>query len=385
MAETTRKALYAGSFDPFTNGHLAILEAAAELFDEVTIVIATNPDKKGRFSALERKEMIQKAVQDKAFPIPVNVVHLPGRYVAEWAEENGIRWMVRGVRGAADIDGERIIALMNATIAPSVQTIYIPSPGEVENVSSSLVMGLVGPIGWRQAVSKLVPSSVFKAIFREQAFKEFKSLFLRRFKGQNDEAVFDLSVKCFLALEAAYGEAHRKYHTFDHIFDVLEELERAGVTHPDIHLAAWFHDFINGDGEGDDEFRSALKMRELFGDRWMHVVGFIADLVESTKKCGDNPFCRGSEDAQNLVDADMAILGQKPHVYQRYAGLIRQEFARYEDEVYARGRRLFLQGVLAQERIYFTTYFRERYEAQARENLKWELACIATALGEPNE
>ena len=128
-----RVAIYAGTFDPVTGGHLSVIGRAAALFDRLIVVVAVNPEKQPLFSAEERVEMIREV----AAPWPnVEATSTQG-FVVELAHERGARYLVRGVRSATDVEGEISLANMNHALAPDVETVFIPAHPELSEVSSS--------------------------------------------------------------------------------------------------------------------------------------------------------------------------------------------------------------------------------------------------------
>jgi pantetheine-phosphate adenylyltransferase len=377
-----RSAVYAGSFDPFTKGHEAIARIGAGMFDKLTVLLAANPEKKGRFTVAERFAFVQETLRD----LPnVEVINIHGHFVTQWAASHGCQYMIRGLRGPADLEQERVIEKVNATIRPDIQTVYLPAPLDVENVSSSLVMGLVGNIGWRSVVKGFVPQVVYKALVERHLRAYFERLvisegcdFLTRSK------VID---KLFGQLVVAYSEPHRHYHTLEHIVDVLEQLDLYTDTEDisrmhakALRFAAFYHDFMNT-GDSLDEPGSAEVARDLDD-----VIGFsdlVARLVLATHKAGANieKDFKDEPDLMELaklfVDADMSILGRKPDEYNRYVAATRKEYARYNDEQWNAGRSHFLKTVIDRKRVFLTHRFYAPYEAQALYNMQGELNDLA--------
>ena len=360
-----KSAVFAGSFDPLTMGHLPIIEAGAKLFDKLHVIVAANPDKKsGRFTLAERLDMATAAVRH----LPnVEVVNVFGRYIVEWAKRHDCGWMVRGLRGPADLDQERIIEKVNATIVPGIQTLYIPAPHAVENVSSSLVMGLVGHAGWFDVVRPLVPAPVFRGI----VYKHLEGVFRQ---------VIADAPSTYQWLAGCYREERRKYHSIEHIAEVLDVLELYTPNIPnrdEVIAAIFFHDVVNGKGS-EDEFESAASAFHTLtriANRPGFSVDLVVDLVKATAKCGANPeFDRRAGTAKYLVDADMAVLGRDPDRYDVYAKQIREEYAQYDDAAYAYGRGEFLRGMLGRDRIFKSDEFHAALDAKARENMRRELA-----------
>ena len=130
------KALYTGSFDPLTNGHLNIIERAAKLYDELTIGIIVNPSKKSMFSLEERKDMINESLKHLD---NVNVNCFSG-LLADYVNENGFNVVVRGLRAAMDFEYEIQMAHMNARLFDEhVETVFLMTDPQYSFISSSMM------------------------------------------------------------------------------------------------------------------------------------------------------------------------------------------------------------------------------------------------------
>jgi pantetheine-phosphate adenylyltransferase len=152
-----RVALYPGSFDPVTNGHLDVLFRARRLADRVVVAILENDEKKPLFSLDERVEMVREIVG----PDPaVSVRSFSGRLV-DFAEEIGANLLVRGLRAISDYEYELQMALMNRRLAPSIETVFLMAKEEYSYVSSRLVKE-VARLG--ADVSGLVPEPVLRRL-----------------------------------------------------------------------------------------------------------------------------------------------------------------------------------------------------------------------------
>lgn len=128
-----RSAIYAGTFDPPTYGHLSVVERARKLFDRLWIVVAKNPDKQPLFPEDERVTIWRELVED--WP-SVTALHTEG-YVVELARQLGAQHLVRGVRGATDIDAEIALSRLNHQLAPEIETVFVPAHASLSEVSSS--------------------------------------------------------------------------------------------------------------------------------------------------------------------------------------------------------------------------------------------------------
>ncbi len=161
MDKVYRKALYAGSFDPFTYGHLSILDEAVKIFDEVTIGIAVNPDKTNRFTYInETKRAIENLVANRFHDYKVFVEIIPG-FVADYCKSNNINYLIRGLRGTSDYLYEERLAKINSELNPNLSTIYFRAKDNV--VSSSLVRELHKH---NHDVSKYVPPEIINLLGR---------------------------------------------------------------------------------------------------------------------------------------------------------------------------------------------------------------------------
>ena len=134
-----RTALFPGSFDPFTAGHLNILARALTMFDSVVVAIGINQDKVGFFTNPQKKEIISQAI---AGMDRVSVIEYDGLTV-DVCRELGIHHVVRGVRNMLDFENERAIADANRRMAPDIETIIIPTAQEFAHISSSAVRDII--------------------------------------------------------------------------------------------------------------------------------------------------------------------------------------------------------------------------------------------------
>lgn len=147
------KALYAGSFDPFTNGHLYIAERAAELFDELVIGIAENSNKKRSTDIYEMKDAVKDCLKLYG---NVSVVIID-RLVADYCMKKDIRYLVRGLRNTSDYLYEENIAKINNEINPNLRTIYFRADNDI--ISSSMVRELRD---YGKNIEKYIPEEIYK-------------------------------------------------------------------------------------------------------------------------------------------------------------------------------------------------------------------------------
>lgn len=158
------KAVFAGSFDPPTNGHLDIIKRASNLFESVDVVISVNPEKKYMFSHEERLGMISELIKDYK-NVTVNVY---SGLIVNYAKNVGAKVLVRGVRSSNDFAYEADMALMNQNLNPDIETIFLQSKEEFTIVKSSSIKQLAMFGG---DISRMVPSIVEKALKEKFSFK----------------------------------------------------------------------------------------------------------------------------------------------------------------------------------------------------------------------
>ena len=134
-----RTALFPGSFDPFTAGHLNILKRALTMFDEVIVAVGLNIDKRGFFSNEKKLDIIRQATRGLD---GVRVIEYDNLTI-DTCRSLGIRHIVRGVRNMIDFETERSIADANRRLAPEIETIIIPTAQEFAHISSTAVRDIL--------------------------------------------------------------------------------------------------------------------------------------------------------------------------------------------------------------------------------------------------
>jgi pantetheine-phosphate adenylyltransferase len=160
----TKTAIYPGSFDPPTNGHLDLVSRALTIFDELIIVVITNPSKKALFTPEERTEMLSSIYGDNE---RIKILQYEGLLV-DFAREYKVDAVLRGLRAVSDFEYEFQMALMNRQLDPSINTVYLMPSSEFSYLSSSLIKEVFSYGG---DVGDLIPE-----IVSEYLDKKFKSL-----------------------------------------------------------------------------------------------------------------------------------------------------------------------------------------------------------------
>lgn len=165
-SRTLRRAVYAGSFDPVTNGHMHMIREGARLFDELVVAIGMNPDKKYSFSLEQRMEFLRKSL--KGIP-NVTLDHFENMFLVDYADKVKAGYILRGIRNPNDYEYERGMRHINEDMNAGVVTVFLIPPREISEVSSSFVKGLVGPNGWERVVKQYLPDPIYS-----QFLKQFK-------------------------------------------------------------------------------------------------------------------------------------------------------------------------------------------------------------------
>jgi pantetheine-phosphate adenylyltransferase len=164
---TTRTALFPGSFDPITLGHVEIIERGLALFDKIVVAIGVNSQKKYMFSLEERIEMLQTTFQHHS---RIEVAVYEDLTVA-FAKKNNISFLLRGLRGANDLTYEQPIAYINQLLHPGIEVICLLSKPDTAHISSTIVREI---IRYKGSTTGLLPPSIIR--FIEKKFGDVEKL-----------------------------------------------------------------------------------------------------------------------------------------------------------------------------------------------------------------
>ncbi|MDR1997736.1 MAG: pantetheine-phosphate adenylyltransferase [Candidatus Margulisbacteria bacterium] len=152
-----KKAIYPGSFDPITNGHLDIIERAAQIFDEVIVAVLHNDAKQHLFPVEQRMEILRAALQH----IPNAVLQTFDGLLADFAEASGTNLVIRGLRVVSDFDYEFQITLTNRQLKPDLETVFLMTDAKYSFLSSSVVRQIAS---FRGNIEQLVPPASAAAL-----------------------------------------------------------------------------------------------------------------------------------------------------------------------------------------------------------------------------
>lgn len=153
----TALALYAGSFDPITNGHIDIVKRALTIFDELTLVIAVSPSKKPLLSKTSRKKLLAQIFKDE----PKVKIDTWDGLIVDYAKKHNITTIVRGLRPTGDFEIEFQMASMNRKLNPCTETVFLMTGENLYYISSSLVKEILHHNG---DISSFVPECVLKEL-----------------------------------------------------------------------------------------------------------------------------------------------------------------------------------------------------------------------------
>ncbi|MCK4496945.1 MAG: pantetheine-phosphate adenylyltransferase [Candidatus Aenigmarchaeota archaeon] len=156
-----KKGVYAGSFDPPTNGHLWMIEQGSRLFDELVVAVGIHPDKREEymFSVKERMEMLREIVRECD---NVEVGNCGKQYLVNYAKSVGAEYVLRGIRSEKDYEEERKMRNVNRDLDSEIETVFLIPPREIVEITSSFVKDMVGYEGWEEIIKKHVPGPVYE-------------------------------------------------------------------------------------------------------------------------------------------------------------------------------------------------------------------------------
>lgn len=164
-----RRAVYAGSFDPPTLGHLSVIEKASSVFEHLYVVVGDNPSKNPTFSVDERVAFLAEHLE-RADNVSVTATQ---GLIVDFAKEHEANYLVRGIRGRADAEVEMQLAAVNDVREPSIQTVFLPANPRLREVSSSRLkeMARVGQDGVEYCAPKIWTALVRRVVETDNALK----------------------------------------------------------------------------------------------------------------------------------------------------------------------------------------------------------------------
>lgn len=155
-----RTALYPGSFDPLTNGHLDILQRAAQMYDKVIVTVAVNNKKSAVFTGEERIQLIKESIKNYDWADRVEVEQFTGLLI-DYARKKKVKVLLRGVRQISDFEYEFRMALTNRRLAPEIDTVFLMPDEQLTFISATIVKEVAA---WGGDLNSFVPENVAKAL-----------------------------------------------------------------------------------------------------------------------------------------------------------------------------------------------------------------------------
>ena len=362
--------VYAGSFDPLTEGHMWVIRESAKIFDKLIVSIGDNAAKKTEYTLKERKEMLRQAVAKCS---NVQVESFQGLLLINYAKSVHANYIVRGIRSEQDFSFEKGIFHINRDIDSEITNIFLIPPKELIDISSSMVKGLIGFKNWESAVEKYVPASAFKIIKRREEekciVKKLKKRWINLF---GNLGVFDAGriANYFNEVIAHYTKECRNFHNVWHLkkcFDEFDEIKGKIANVNILELSIFFHDVIYIPEAKDNEQQSADYLKHVlrqfyFDETWIKTA---QSYILFTKHV-ENP---DDQDGKYLVDIDLCVFGYSTEEFAQYEKNIRKEYSDFSKEKYLTGRIKVVEKFLEKGNIYQADYFRNKYEKQALVNL----------------
>lgn len=155
-----KTALFPGTFDPITYGHIDLLDRASHLFDQIIVTIAVNNTKNSVFTGDEREELIRKSIAGKPWEKKIEIDQFKGLLI-DYAKLKKVRFLIRGVRQLSDFEYEFRMALTNRRLSPDVDTVFLMPDEQLTFISASLVREVAY---WGGDLSSFVPDIVAQAL-----------------------------------------------------------------------------------------------------------------------------------------------------------------------------------------------------------------------------
>lgn len=384
-----KKIGFSGTLDPITNGHMWVIEEARNLAEEVIVYISENPFKKCQFSALQRKSIVEASCAERGWS-NVSVVIVRGDYTARAAKQQGVNYLLRGIRNTTDFDYENLLQQANVDVINGAKTMFVMPPRDLGSVSSSFIKGLQGPVGWHWHTKKFIPPAAYEAWIKNWLFQDWESLWKEgNSSAKHNTNQMENQHQWFEKLMAAYSASSRFYHNLDHLVHGLSELNvyaaNEALGHNELKvlkLAFWFHDFVYGGNQDlSDEEASACAFITSGLDP--ECTSEVVALIRSTDHFQESQISHPLKHV--LLGVDLAILGQQRDVYRAYAEAIRKEYRHVPETIYLQKRRqalLYLDQKRKDGQLFIHPYFVQLYESSSCQNLLWEIDFLTEKLAQ---
>lgn len=383
-------AVYGGSFDPPTMGHLNVIHKIMKFADKLHVVVAVNKDKinSSSFTFKERNDLLLDYIKTYLPDEVDNIVitSLPSNeFLANYANEVEAKLLIRGLRDTIDFTSEQKIEATNKKIAPDLETIFVMPDAQYALVSSSWVKGLVGMYGWQEVLADSI-SPLTLAVLEE---KWLEKEFFKIFEAARSRALISPTCTGEWLWDKISSKYDRPYHNLSHIArtleacrnyyrNVLEDENKKLVA----ELAIIFHDIEETE---EDSFTACDIYLGLAQYR------YVKKLIMATAHTSENKDEK-TEDEIMIASCDLLILAAESSTYEAYKNNVKKEYrlkAPYKDMdhkafdlAWNKGRLDFIKKMLAKETIFPKgSLLPSSYEDRARKNLKFEGSNLAASLG----
>ncbi len=351
-----RIAIYSGSFDIVTEGHLWMIKKGISLFDKLIVGIGTNPDKQTLFDFKTRKHLLETVCE--GFADNLVIEDFGNLALVQFARDKNAQYILRGIRSVSDFDYERMLKNVNTDLDESIETIFLMPPKNLSEVSSSMVKGMLKINGWETIIKRYVPDAMRVALIKRFSCDPVQVA--QQFAG----------IVPSVTLAQHYSADGRFYHNLKHLENCLtafREVETKVKNSYAVVMALLFHDLVY-DPTAHEPLANETASWEL--------VHQICQLNEPSKTAIMNHILHTSHryegdkdvDTDYVCDIDMAILGYSESEFDEYERNIRREYA-FASDAYSAGRLSFLRSLLASTAIFKTSYFHNKYEETARANI----------------
>ena len=387
---------YAGSFRPFTRGHLGIVCEALNEYDKIIVGVGINSNKTSSFTPEECCEMIKASIDDAVFgfeyrdlaghnfsesemnalkrlcraPQFVEVIHYADLTV-DCALRHNATALIRGERIVGDHDTEMQVSILNKQILEvrnaHLSMATIPVPREDMTYISSTNARRLCEAGEYIAAMRYVTPGVHALMMRKYLKDRFMELIQSDYVSETTaEDWFDKLVK-------AYAEK-RYHHSLSHIayclnyLHIMKNLGYSAKCSEALELAIFFHDWVNNGDDKDEDASCEVLNKSRFDPE---IIKEAVQIIQGTKH-SDLPEKMNNE--QKLIhDLDLAILGDVRN-YGNYAVNIRREYGHVEKLLYAEKRIEILKKLLENKELFLMPCFKDMFEEKARRNIKNEIA-----------
>ncbi len=369
-------AIYPGSFDPPTRGHMHILKTAAEKFEKLTVVVAKNPEKKCMFTPEERKLLLETICRNHK---NVTVEVMGNQLLPHYAYQKGASVIVRCIRNVNDLAYEDIIKNSYQMMNEHIEIVHLQPRLELAHVSSSLVRSYLDYEGWEKEVRPYLDSFVFSAFLAKNARKlAVRGAWMQNALGLNLD--MQKAHEIFEDLVMRYSEPHRAHHSLYHLTEMLGDLTSKSTNLPDdvraqIHshgsalfFAIFLHDAIYLPKAQDNEYQSMAYARDALATMGVSqpTIEEVSYLISTTNYFEVEPTVyQGHPLAAVLHDLDFGVLAKDKQRVFDYDEDIRLEYSNLSDTSFALGRLYYLRKYFTNPLFYSQLYTpEEQYRAK---------------------